>query len=252
MTFVITTYVPEGIVLASDSRQFISAQGTGPAGNPINIETINSDNVFKTALLRKVDEDDKPFFEVGVHTFGEDLLEKVPIASHLRRFAEEELTDGDDVVTIPRKMVDYFRRDFPNADTGFQLAGYRQEERVSIPYVYGCHVANNDIERVNTDQNGVLRYGASWAGQPDAISNLLNDSLTMGANNQPIPVPRPPIFWDAMALQDAIDFSIYAVRTTIDTMRFQARQKNVGGPIDVLLITPDGATWIQRKTMRGE
>ena len=73
----------------------------------------------------------------------------------------------------------------------------------------------------------------------------------MGANNQPIPVPRPPIFWDAMALQDAIDFSIYAVRTTIDTMRFQARQKNVGGPIDVLLITPDVAEWIQRKTMRG-
>ena len=56
-----------------------------------------------------------------------------------------------------------------------------------------------------------------------------------------------------MTIQDAIDFAIYAVRTTIDTMRFQARSKNVGGPVDVLLITPDEpARWIQRKQFRRE
>jgi hypothetical protein len=55
-----------------------------------------------------------------------------------------------------------------------------------------------------------------------------------------------------MALQDAIDFSIYAIRTTIDTIRFQARPKNVGGSIDVLVIAPDGAKWIQRKELKGE
>jgi hypothetical protein len=53
-----------------------------------------------------------------------------------------------------------------------------------------------------------------------------------------------------MSLQDAIDFSIYAIRTTIDTMRFQARPKNVGGPIDVLVLTPDETKWIQRKALR--
>jgi len=55
-----------------------------------------------------------------------------------------------------------------------------------------------------------------------------------------------------MPLQDAVDFSIFAIRTTIDAIRFQARPKNVGGPIDVLVITPDGAEWIQRKELRGE
>ena len=58
-----------------------------------------------------------------------------------------------------------------------------------------------------------------------------------------------PIIFDAMMLQDAIDFSIYAIRTTIDTMRFQARPKNVGGPIDVLLLMPDQVTWIYRKEL---
>jgi len=34
-------------------------------------------------------------------------------------------------------------------------------------------------------------------------------------------------------------------------MRFQARPKNVGGPIDVLLLTPEEARWIQRKELSG-
>ena len=55
-----------------------------------------------------------------------------------------------------------------------------------------------------------------------------------------------------MPIQDAIDFAIYAVRTTIDTIRFQARPKNVGGPIDVLVLTPEKTSWIQRKEYRGE
>jgi len=34
-------------------------------------------------------------------------------------------------------------------------------------------------------------------------------------------------------------------------MRFQARPKNVGGPIDVLTLTPEGVKWIQRKELHG-
>ena len=73
-----------------------------------------------------------------------------------------------------------------------------------------------------------------------------------GQKDEVIRAPAP-IVWDAMTLQDAIDFSIYAIRTTIDTMRFQARPKNVGGDIDVLLLTHNRKSgWIQRKEYRGE
>ena len=61
-----------------------------------------------------------------------------------------------------------------------------------------------------------------------------------------------PVLWEAMTLQDAIDFSIYAIRTTIDTMRLQARPQTVGGPIDVLLISPEEAKFIQNKEGQGE
>ena len=64
-------------------------------------------------------------------------------------------------------------------------------------------------------------------------------------------ISKPPIIWDAMPLQDAIDFAVFAVKTTIDTIRFQARPKTVGGPIDVLILTPEGTQWIKKKELHG-
>ena len=58
-----------------------------------------------------------------------------------------------------------------------------------------------------------------------------------------------PILWEFFTLQDSIDFAEYAIKTTIDAMKFQRRVKTVGGPIDVLVIKPTGAQWISRKEL---
>ena len=57
------------------------------------------------------------------------------------------------------------------------------------------------------------------------------------------------IAWDLMTLQDGIDFAEYAIKTTIDTMRFQMAPKTVGNPIDILIIKPNGAKWIKHKEL---
>lgn len=238
MSFVITVYVPTGIILASDSRQSIKIEGQRPNGSPLPpIETIASDFVYKTFYLEAQ--------KVGVNSYGDALLGKVPIESHIKRFSEERLENNDDISTVPRKLLDFFRGIFPKANTQFHVAGYKVKAKRSIPYVYYCHVSENKIERRNVKPNTEdIVYGATWGGQADVISSLIIPTSKQ---------PKPPIIWDAMANQDAIDFAIYAVRTTIDTMRFQARLKNVGGPVDVLLITPDKpAEWIQRKAFKGE
>ena len=47
MSLVITTYVPEGIVMASDSRQSITIGGKTPDGKELpKVDTVNSDNVY--------------------------------------------------------------------------------------------------------------------------------------------------------------------------------------------------------------
>jgi len=247
MSLVVVVYVPEGIVMSSDSRQSITIEGKRPTGEEFKVETVNSDAVVKTFLLREQ--------QVGISNFGKDLLNGVPMSSYIKRFIDEELVTADDVSSIAQKLVGYFRKSFPNADAGFHVAGYKKEGKASIPYVYHCHVAKNTVERRNVKPGGSLLYRATWSGQIDVLTSIINPVVVKRGKGQKDEVIRAPapIVWDAMTLQDAIDFSIYAIRTTIDTMRFQARPKNVGGDIDVLLLTPNREPrWIQRKEYRGE
>lgn len=246
MSLIIAVYVPEGIVMASDSRQSITIGGKRPNGKAFKVDTVNSDAVVKTFLLEQQ--------QVGIANFGQDLLDGVPMASYIRRFIEEELVAADDVTTIPKKLVAYFRKSFPQADAGFHVAGYKTEGKRRMPYVYHCHVGKNKVDRRNAKPDGSVRYGATWSGQIDIITSIVNPVMMKDEEGKKKVARAPvPIIWDAMTLQDAIDFSIHAIRTTIDTMRFQARLKNVGGPIDVLLLAPDAKPrWIQRKQYRGE
>jgi hypothetical protein len=245
VSFVIAVYVPEGIAMASDSRQSVNIEGKNPEGKDFKVETVNSDAVIKTYLLEKQ--------QIGISSFGQDLLGGVPTASHIKRFIEEELKASDDITTVPKKLVEYFRKSYPNADAGFHVAGYRKECKVSVPYVYSCHVAKNEVGRRNIKPDGSFAYGATWSGQGDILSSILIPVTIKDEKGNDKVIRSPaPIIWDAMSLQDAIDFSIYAIRTTIDTMRFQARPKNVGGPIDALVLMPDETKWIQRKSYHGE
>jgi hypothetical protein len=244
MSFVVAVYVPEGIVMASDSRQSVTVEGKGPEGRSFKVETVNSDSITKTFLLEQ--------HHTGISNFGQDLLGGVPIASRMKAFIQEDLTPDDDVATIPAKLVGYFRKSFPEADVGFHVCGYRKEGKQSVPHVYSCHVSRNAVERRNTKPDGSLTYGAAWSGQTDILTSILIPVTHKDekGNDKVIRAPAP-IVWDAMALQDAIDFAIYAIRTTIDTMRFQARPKTVGGPIDALVVAPDRAMWIHKKELHG-
>jgi hypothetical protein len=243
MSFVITVYVPETIVMASDSRQSITISGQTPEGKKLPpVETVASDFTYKTFLLKKQ--------RVGISIFGNSLLGKVQMESHIKRLEEERLADNDSVDRVVDKLTSYFKEKFPDADTAFHIAGFKKEKGVSTPYVYACHIGRNERNRVNfnPDANQVI-YGCSWGGQSDVISTILKPYQILGPDNKPSSVPHFPIIWDSMNVQDAIDFAIYAVRTTIDTIKFQARAKNVGGPIDVLLLMPEEEKWIQRKEL---
>jgi hypothetical protein len=241
MSLIVTVIVPEGIVMASDSRQSLTIEGRTPDGKTFKVETVNSDSVMKTFLLEAQ--------QVGISNFGQDLLGGVPMSSHVKKFIEEEIVLADDVTTISSKLIEYIRRSFSQADAGFHVAGYSKSAKVSVPYFYNCHVAKNTVERRNVKPDGSVAYGATWSGQIDIITSVVNPIIAKDEKGQDRIVYSPaPIVWDAMTVQDAIDFSVYAIRTTIDTMRFQARQKNVGGPIDVLLLLPDAKPrWIQKK-----
>jgi len=71
-----------------------------------------------------------------------------------------------------------------------------------------------------------------------------------GAQSTYQALPHFVIPFQFFTLQDAIDFSVYAIQTTIDTIKFQPRAKTVGGPIDVLVIKPTECIWVSRKQLK--
>ena len=46
-----------------------------------------------------------------------------------------------------------------------------------------------------------------------------------------------------------MDYTTHLIRTTIDELRFEPRSPSVGGPIDVLGITPSEPRFGQRKEL---
>ena len=95
--------------------------------------------------------------------------------------------------------------------------------------------------------------GAAWNGETEILARLVNPYWTESKSEDGAVTYNkhnaPPIPWNFFSLQDAIDFATFAIKTTIETMRFQERLKTVGGPIDILIIKPTGATWISRKEL---
>lgn len=244
MSLVITTYVPEGLILASDSRQTFTLERKSNEGSLIDKNSFpNSDSVYKTFALEK--------YAVGINTFGQDLIRGIPTGGYVKQF-EETLVKTDSVETISNKLLKFFCSLDKDADISFHVAGYKKEgmkelekatkRQISIPHVYFLNVKTNKIERKNYgDAEKRILYGATWGGEADIIAGLLK----IGDQT------APQIVWDALTLQDALDFSIFTISTTINTMRFQARPKTVGGPIDVLLVTPEEIKWIQKKELHG-
>lgn len=244
MSFIVTTYVSEGIVMAADSRQTATLTAHHEnAQNEVNstrFDTTTSDNCYKLFLLEDQD--------IGVGVFGETILGNAPVEHAVRLFMEEYNSPEDDVLDVVEKMMRYFSARYPEADTAFHMCGYKIVDNVSVPYVYHCQVSRNEIRRLNVKpETDEIINGCAWGGQGDVIARLIRPDVTVSAAPGGPEVPNAPILWDTLAVQDAIDFSEFAVWSTIQTIRFQARPKNVGGPIDVLLITPHGSGWIRRK-----
>ena len=236
-SLITTVYVPEGIVMAADSRQTLTI-GDG-------MKTISTDNVTKIFLLE--------IQQVGISACGQSFCNEMPVSSQINKFIEEKLTNSDDVITVAHKLVKYFRKSFGDVAVFFYVSGYKKENKVSIPYVYFCSILGNKVERKNIYSDNTIKYGLSWNGELDILESIINPVIHEDEHGNKITIREvEPISWKAMSLQDAIDFSIYAIQTTIDTMRFQARPKTVGGPIDVLLLTPQEVKWIQKKKLHGE
>ena len=268
MSIMCCVYIPEGIVLAADSR--LTRTKTGNITEIPETETIPktvvipktiytvSDNTQKVMLIKKSN--------VGISFCGNAIINGATVADFIRRFEIEKVSSEDTTEQIAHALADYYNGN----DTHFFVCGYDSD----IPYVFDVYKKNvrrfnvseimqNNSETkdvaadsqgdlcetgvpenikkqiedtvVNTPVDPIVTYGATWAGQMTAITKGVNNAPSLNAD------------WGAMPLKEAIDFAEFLIDTTIKYERFCDDIQTCGGDIDILVITKDEAFWKQHK-----
>lgn len=268
MSIMCCVYIPEGIVLAADSR--LTRTKTGKIKEIPETETTpktvlipqttytSSDNTQKVMLIKKSN--------VGISFCGNAIIDGATVADFIRRFEIEKVSPKDTTEQIARALADYYNGN----DTHFFVCGYDRD----IPYVFDVYRKNvkrsnvaditqnkpstkdaaddgqDDLSETgvpenikkqpediveNTPVEPNVIYGATWAGQMTAITKVVNNEPCLNAD------------WGAMPLKEAIDFAEFLIDTTIKYERFCDDIQTCGGDIDILVITKDEAFWKQHK-----
>ena len=238
MSIMCAVFVPDGIVMAADSRQTIGITQVRPGpqpqmqGEPRVLNRMNqpgqppvqmlaqSDNAQKLMLLSKV--------RCGISACGIGILNGKTVSDFIRSFEIEKVEKGDSITDVAHKLQDYAKAFFPQVN--FFVCGYEEEE----PFVYSV---NKEIRRSNIE-NGKLRYASIWSGEQAAITKLLNGNPPMLVNHVLMP------------LKDAVDFAEFLVDLTIKSQRFEMKVATCGGDIDLLVLTKDESFWYRHKIFK--
>jgi hypothetical protein len=308
MSLAINTTTPEGIVLATDSRQSYR--------NQKGVSRIGSDAATKLFLINN---------RVGVAVTGLAFIQEDGILKNISKFIEQFKREADaenlSVKEVAeklhfifnkklkwqeqlKKLPDQIRENFKRQGmeiTEMNVEQYGLKFKFKDPFgqikegnaaieglvlfvagynsdgsheVYNVYVPGEVTKMRDSVQKG-LEYGANWLGQTDVVSRIVKgwDPRILNAPfvNEIVKQKGQPeiekqlngleyaINWGAMTLQDAVDFTILVIQTTSAMQRFSdgiqadpGDMPGVGGPVDVLVITPDGPQWIQKKELRIE
>ncbi len=143
------------------------------------------------------------------------------VAQGLGEMVHEHLGTTTDLATIPEGA----------SVLGFHASGYENER--------GTTFVVNVGRTVNIEEYGEL--GATVSGEGQVLTQLWQLSQVhpqMGSAHQ------------AWSVLDAADYVRFAISTTASFQRFATMIPNVGGDIDIALVTPQGKfSWIQKKPL---
>lgn len=263
MSIAVGVACPEGLVLAADSRTSVFRQ------NQFRIATDSATKLFEVGLdLERIYA--SPF---AVATCGWASLLGKTIAGHMEEF-DAITPDPATVQDAAAAIAGYFGERFKeHIEAGndeappegvdalfFLVAGYDDQ---GVGHIFEVRVPSGTI----TSCCATNSTGAAWRGEMEAMTRLLK-----GYDHLRLPAPGEDeagaaingveylVPFERFALQDAVDFSAYVVRTTIDTQRFTDGVRVVpmssptcGGDIQIVAITArSGVEWLRRATLRGD
>ena len=237
MSFIIAVHVNEGIILASDRRTSYTNTTNMPDGS-----------VVKRIGIHTTDSTDKTFLcpnGVGISTCGDASLNGKPITGYIYEMIRTLIKEETDIDDVPKIIRSYFKP-YSELNTSFIVAGYKVlEDKKKEQKIYSINLSTTDNQKVDT-----CSQGAIWDGETLTLTRLIKNVGIKQADGSYSDLPFEDILWNFFTLQDAIDFARYSVETTINTMRFKNVVETVGGNVDILVITPNEARWLQKEALR--
>ena len=233
MSFIITVYTHEGIVMASDSRITYTTYEPNPNGKGAlkNYGIQSTDTTYKTFICNST---------IGLSAAGASSIKNKPISIYIEDFINKHVKEKSTVEEISQKLIDYFGKFDPVPDVKFIVAGYDKGDVTS--HVHRVNIVNKSINRKNTEN-----ASATWDGETEILIRLLNTVAVKSHDGTYVDLKDYSMGFAFFTLQDAVDFAKFAVEVTAKTISFQNRGKTVGGPVDILAIKPSGAFWVQHK-----
>ena len=262
MSLIVTVRTPEGAVMAADSRTTWST-------------TVKDDKSLKTTVgIHFSDTANKLFLcgrRFGVSTCGDASVQGRSISAWMDVFQRNEFSQKETVHDVANRLGVFFAELKPLQNISFHVVGYEKVDSTLTLSFYEVVVPGDGTYSVEGPERGC---GAHWAGEVATMSRLIKDcyiadvseietlsefKIEKNVANHAKEIlwekatvlaptvshyPEASIRWRSFTLQEAIDFALYAIRTTIATLRFQSLPVTVGEPIDVLVIKPSEAFWL--------
>ncbi len=269
MSLIVTVSTKEGVVLAGDSRTTLFKPLT------------SKDVVIGEQLLTLNDTAYKVFRfnqSIGISTCGGAHVFGMSVSAHIENIRLQLGKEDIPVDVLSSNLIAYFSALPDCPEIVFHIAGYDVDNNSKYKRLQKVIVGGKKHLKIKND---LPALGVSWNGEISTMSRIMKagymvgpgnarrlDEITISSKDEngqvvsetlqdriviPGIAPWHPdleVAWEFFTLQDGIDFATYAIKTTIDTMRFQSVPKTVGGPIDILVVKPDeGTRWIARKDL---
>lgn len=258
MSLTISLRVPDGIVIATDSLFTIQTH-TIPKEDFISCPTCTSripHSLFSPpqAIPVSVTPYGQKLFclktkNIGIANYGMVFLAGRTFESLIREFEKKKVFGNETIGKVAQNLENYLRGELIKEITdinkipqgefpvGVQVAGYDEGE-ISIGKTYLIKIGRtSEIEDVHTKG-----YGCTFGGDGRVIYKLWKE-------DPQIPIAMPN--FQFLGLQDAIEYALFLMNTTIQFQRFATMIPTCGGEIDIAIITHhSGFQWIRRKELK--
>ncbi len=200
-----------------------------------------------------------PDFPIGVMSYGIGNIGPRSILSFVREFGAGSLPSKD-MRDISEALLGFIKTAYDTqfASTkekpglGFFLAGYSDQKVFAEEWEFV--LPKDEKPRMVRPET---EFGASWRGIQLPFTRLskgfdprIEDELRKnGLWTEPIQEVSQkywsPFVFDGMPVQDAVNFAVYIVQTTIGLATFEVGPPTCGGPLQVATILPeDGFKWV--------